>query len=125
MLIAPSSASAQTPSKLQSLVNETAAQFKMAYRHNTAEHRARYKQLSQALAAWRAAPRSEENDRLLTNWLRAAIRRSMPGSREPLLPLPDFKRPFEEKAPAQTTAAEKLTGDPFADDPIESGEPIR
>ncbi len=117
MLLAPSSAVAQTPGKLQSLVNDAAAQFKMAYRQNPEEHRARYEQLSRALATWRAAPRSEENDRLLTDWLRSAIRHSMPGSREFLPTLPEFKRPTEVKAPAQTPAADKRTGDPFTDDP--------
>jgi hypothetical protein len=121
-LLAPSPAVAQTPSKLQSLVNDTATQFKMAYRHNTEEHRARYDQLSQALAAWKKSPRGEENDKLLADWLRAAIRRSMPGSREALPPLPDFKRPTEEIAPTQTPAEDKRTGDPFADDPIEAAE---
>jgi hypothetical protein len=122
MLLAPSSAFAQTPTKLQSLVNETAAQFKMAYRHNTEEHRARYEQLSQALAAWKKAPRTEENDRLLADWLRGAIRSSMPGSHEPLAPLPKFKRPSEETAATQTPPADKLTGDPFADDPLDAAE---
>ena len=122
MLLAPTSAFAQTPSKLQSLVNDAATQFKIAYRHNTKEHRTRYDQLSQALAAWKKARRSEENDRLLADWLRAAIRCSMPGSREPLPPLAEFKRPTDEKAPAQTPAGDKLTGDPFADDPLDAAE---
>jgi hypothetical protein len=125
MLLAPTAAVAQTPIKLQSLVNETAAQFKIAYRQNAPQHRARYEQLSRALAAWKKAPRSEENDRLLAEWLRAAMRRSMPGSREALPPLPEFNRPSEETAPLQTPAADKLIGDPFADDPIEPEKTIR
>jgi hypothetical protein len=119
--LAPSPAVAQTPGKLQSLVNDTATQFKMAYRHNTEEHRVRYDQLSQALNAWKKAPRSEENDKLLADWLRAAIRRSMPGSREPLPPLPDFKRPTKD-ASLLAPSADKRTGDPFADDPLDAAE---
>jgi hypothetical protein len=122
MALAPSWAVAQTPGKLQSLVNDAAAQFKMAYRHNTEEHRARYDQLSKALVAWKAAPRSEENDKLLGDWLRGAIRRSMPGSREPLPPLPEFQRPSEDTPPALVPDADKETGDPFADDPIDAVE---
>jgi hypothetical protein len=124
LLVLPNSAVAQTSTKLQSLVNETAAQFKMAFRHDTQEHRARYEQLSRALAEWKRAPRGEEKDRLLADWLRAAIGRSMPGSREPLPPLPDFKRPTQELAPAHTPTTDKLIGDPFGDDPIEPHEPI-
>jgi hypothetical protein len=119
--LVPSPAVAQTPSKLQSLVNDTATQFKIAYRHNTEEHRARYTQLSQALATWKKAPRSEENDKLLADWLRAAIRRSMPGSREPLPPLPEFKRPTND-ATLLAPSADKRTGDPFADDPVDAAE---
>jgi hypothetical protein len=122
VLLAPPEARAQSPSKLQSLVNDAATQFKMAYRHNTDEHRARYDQLSKALAAWKAAPHSEENDKLLGDWLRGAIRRSMPGSREPLPPLPEFQRPSEDITPALVPDADKETGDPFADDPIDAAE---
>jgi hypothetical protein len=122
MLLAPSSAIAQTPNKLQLLVNETAAQFKMAYRHNTDEHRARYDQLSNALAAWNSAPRGEENDKLLADWLRSTISRSMPGSRDPLPPLPEFNRPFKEITAAHTPDADKRTGDPFADDPLDAAQ---
>jgi hypothetical protein len=118
LFLVATTAIAQSPSRLQSLVNDTAAQLQIAYRHNAPERRARYEQLSRAVAAWKAAPRSEENDRMLTDWLRTAIRRSMPGSREPLPPSPAFKRPFAETTPT-SSAADKSTGDPFADDPFE------
>jgi hypothetical protein len=121
MLLMPSPGVAQASSKLQSLVNDTATQFKIAYRQNTEEHRVRYGQLSQALAAWKKAPRNDENDQLLANWLRAAIRRSMPGSREPLPPLPEFKRPTKEVT-LMAPSADKRTGDPFADDPLDATE---
>jgi hypothetical protein len=120
-MVAQSAASAQSPSRLQSLVNDTAVQFQIAYRQNAPEHRTRYAQLSRAVAEWKTAPRSEENNRLLADWLRSAIRRSMPGSRESLPPRPNFERPLAEAQPS-APPAEKLIGDPFADDPIEIDE---
>lgn len=123
--------------RLQSLVNDTAAQFQLAYRHNVAEHQRRREQLSQAIAAWRAAAHNDANNRRLTEWLRAAIRSSMPGSRQPLAPLPEFDRgavqvkPAPPSAPAHlfsnerstlgrapaTVTEDKSAGDPFGDDP--------
>ena len=107
---------AQSPAPLQVLVNDTAAQFQLAYRHNVAEHRRRYDELSHAVAEWRAADRSEENNRLLAEWLRNAMRRSMPGSREGLPPVPQFSSQTAETEPPSLPADDSL-GDPFGDDP--------
>jgi hypothetical protein len=76
--------------KLQVLLNDTAAQIQLAYRQHPDEQTTRREQLAAVIAAWRAAPRSEANNERLANWLRAAIRSSMPGSNEPLPPTPSF-----------------------------------
>jgi hypothetical protein len=55
------------------------------------EAQERQEQLDAAVAAWRAAPRSAANDDELAKWLRSAIRASMPGQREALPPIPNFK----------------------------------
>jgi hypothetical protein len=93
---------------LQTLVRATAVQFQIAYRHDAAEQEHRREQLAAAVAAWRVAARGEANDRLLSEWLRAAIRKSMPGSHEPLLPLPKFDRP-PVAAPAAATPSPSTT----------------
>jgi len=87
-----------SPPTLQSLVNDTAAQFQLAYRHDAAEHRRRYDELAQLISAWRLSPRSPANNQLLADWLRTAMRSSMPGSREPLPPLPNFELPTVAEA---------------------------
>jgi hypothetical protein len=107
------------PRSLQSLVNDTAAQFQLAYRHDPAERQRRFEQLAAAVKSWRAAARSEANNRALAEWLRAAMRSSMPGSRTALLELPAFAAGVAaNKATAPATMGDKSVGDPFADDPL-------
>jgi hypothetical protein len=135
--------------KLQVLVNETAAQLQLAYRQHPDERARRQEQLTAAVAAWRAAPRSEANNERLAIWLHAAILSSMPGSQEPLPATPSFAaivkvEPQSEahKAPAEPQAAEKEpqavekviqkqspveavakpADDPFRDDPVSDTE---
>jgi hypothetical protein len=92
-------AAAQPSARLQLLVNDTVAQLQLAYRHNATEQRRRYDQLSTTVDAWRDAKRSDANNRLLEDWLRRAIRSSMPGSQAPLPPTPRFERPPVEAPP--------------------------
>jgi hypothetical protein len=131
--------------KLQVLVNDTAAQLQLAYRQHPDERARRQEQLTAAIEAWRAAPRSEANNERLANWLRAAILSSMPGSQEPLPEVPSFavvvkaesraevhksnEAPVEpktaeiaisKKAPVKSAA--KTQTDPFRDDPISDGK---
>jgi hypothetical protein len=91
--------------RLQALVRATATQLQIAYRYNAEEQQHRREQLAAAVAAWRAAARSAANDQLLADWLRAAIRKSMPGSREPLPAVPNFDRPVAVAPRAATTTA--------------------
>lgn len=130
-------AAAPAADKLQALVNDTAAQLQLAYRQHPDERGRRQEQLTAAVAAWRAAPRSEANNERLATWLRAAILSSMPGSKEPLPAVPSFaaivkaeSKPEAHVAPAEPQAAEKAIekeaaaetvakpeDDPFRDDP--------
>jgi hypothetical protein len=86
-------AAAQSTSKLQTLLNDTVAQLQLAYRHNLPEQQRRYDELAQIVATWREAPRNDANNRLLEDWLRGAIRSSMPGSQQLLPAAPRFERP--------------------------------
>lgn len=104
--------------RTSSLARETWAQFDLAYKMHPNERELRHEQLAAAVNAWRAAPRTDANNERLNNWLRAAIRSSMPGSREALPPLPIFAAASEPrtqsaasvkqasaKAPVMTTAS--------------------
>jgi hypothetical protein len=84
-------ASAQPAARLQPLLNDTVAHFKIVYRHDETEMRRRYMEVSKVLAAWREADRSEENNRRLEDWLRGTIRSSMPGSQAELPSIPTFE----------------------------------
>jgi hypothetical protein len=136
------SAAAPAPDKLQLLLNDTAAQLQLAYRQHPDERARRQEQLTAAVAAWRAAPRSEANNERLATWLRAAIVSSMPGSQEPLPAVPSFvaivkaepqpaahevvvepqavEKAIEKKAPVEMVA--KPEDDPFRDDPVNDGK---
>lgn len=117
---------ASSPNRLQALVNDVAVQFQLAYRANPAERQRSHEQLAVVVESWRTARRSEANDARLAEWLRAAMRSSMPGSRTGLPPMPAFERStFEPRSTAPSaintsmpTPADKSTGDPFVDDPI-------
>ncbi|HEX3599658.1 MAG TPA: hypothetical protein VHU84_05910 [Lacipirellulaceae bacterium] len=132
---------AAPPARLPALVAEASDQFQLAYRSQPAEGERRQEQLEAVVNAWRAAPRSEVNNQRLSNWLRAAIRSSMPGSHEELPAAPSFassgereKRPMEPttksvRAPEPTPPIESLKPaaddahvDPFRDDPIDKPE---
>jgi hypothetical protein len=116
-------ASGQSAAQLQVLVNDTVAQFQLAYRHNVAEQRRRYDEVAQVLAAWRQAPRNESNNQLLEDWLRGAIRNSMPGSQAPLPQLPQFDQQQEHQEinggdpPAATTLP---TSSPLTESGVDS-----
>jgi hypothetical protein len=91
-------ASGQTPSsaaRLQPLVNDAVAQLKISYRHDRVEREKRYEEIGRAAAAWNKSKRDAADNERLAEWLRGAMRVSMPGSHEPLPPLPEF-------APAKT-----------------------
>jgi hypothetical protein len=144
-LLMANRAHAQSPARLQALVNDTVAQLQIAYRHNVPEQRRRYAQLAAAITVWRVAPRSETNNRLLEDWLRVAIRNSMPGSQAPLPPVPPFEQEAvsvdpptaappsvtERQADSDVTTgsvsadttqpadSEQDLGDPFVDDPVQ------
>ena len=90
---------------LQGLVRATSAQLQIAYRHDAQEHQRRRDQVSKVVSAWQAATRSAANDELLADWLRVAIRRSMPGSREALPAVPGFERPLVAAPRPATSAA--------------------
>jgi hypothetical protein len=130
-LFPPQAAAQRTApaSSLQALVNDVAAQIQLAYRQDPAERQRRHAELAAAVAAWRAGERSAANNRLLGEWLRAAIRSSMPGSTDPLPELPEFSRgPGSVGSPTAKSGRDtslmtgnKSAGDPFGDDPLPVG----
>jgi hypothetical protein len=123
--------SASAKDRLQTLVNDTAAQIQIAYRQHPDERDARREWLAAVIAAWRAAPRSEANNERLTTWLHAAISNSMPGSREPLPAMPAFVADVKvesrlvenvEVKKADDNSRAKAEPDPFRDDPTNERE---
>jgi hypothetical protein len=94
------------PDRLQTLIRETVAQFQIAYRLHPEEGGLRQQQLNAVVDAWRSAPRNDANNERLASWLRAAIRASMPGSREALPASPAFAG-APTKAVVKTQSVEK------------------
>jgi hypothetical protein len=124
--------------RLPSLAIEATAQFELAFRANPSQGEVRKQQLEAVVAAWRAAPRNDANNERLSNWLRAAIRTSMPGAHDELPASPTFvdatgremQRPAkpatiartpEPTLAARSSASSKSSGqtDPFRDDPAD------
>jgi hypothetical protein len=125
-LLTASTAMASAPvNRLQALLNDTAAQIRLAYRHDPDEYNRRAAELAGVVRAWRAAERNGTNNQLLAAWLRAAIATSMPGSTEPLPAVPKFllstKNVSQSADSALTKPAaapsSKSNDDPFRDDP--------
>ncbi|MEX2308122.1 MAG: hypothetical protein WD738_11045 [Pirellulales bacterium] len=87
-------------------MNDMVAQLKVAFRHDAAERHDRYEQLAAVMESWRRADGSDANNRLLADWLRGAMRASMPGSRAALPQIPKFAGGPDDKS----------VGDPFGDD---------
>jgi hypothetical protein len=127
-LVQPAQSLAQgaaTSVSLQALVNDTAAQIQLAYRLDPTERQRRHEQLEEAVKSWRTVQRSDANNRLLAEWLRAAMRNSMPGSVEALPAPPAFDTGETSLLSAQSAEREssrsigdKSAGDPFGDDPL-------
>lgn len=132
---------------LQSLASDVWAQFELAYRSQPAEYERHRVQFNAVIEAWRAAPAAPETDERLANWMRAAIEASMPGSRTPLPPAPQFVPIAEQQKvpsppplagielirtqyvqptmmsrpivrPVATAVADPFIEDPFFDDPV-------
>jgi hypothetical protein len=124
-------ARAQSSARLQPLLNDTVAQLKLVYHSDAGELHRRYEEVSKAVELWRTADRNEENNRRLETWLRAAIRRSMPGSHEPLPRAPEFASlpepapvviaPAPEHAPV---AAAPAAASPAPTNPTPIGTPV-
>jgi hypothetical protein len=122
---------ASSSEKLQTLTNETSAQINLAYRQHPSERDLRRQQLAEVVKSWRAAEHNEANNERLANWLRAAMVNSMPGSQDPLPPVPAFtsivkvhepqlaSEPAVKTSPAEESRAE---ADPFRDDPVNPGK---
>ncbi len=91
----PAQAQSTPSASLQSLVDDTQFQINLGYRYNLPELERRHEQIDKTIAAWKASSRSDADNRQLADWLRGAIRASMPGSAEPLPPLPEFAPPSE------------------------------
>jgi hypothetical protein len=65
-------------------------QVESAFRLNPKQGNQRVRQLEAVLSAWRQAPKSAADRRLLADWLLEATTRSMPGSIQPLPAAPQF-----------------------------------
>lgn len=129
----PAWAVAHTSSKeLQLLVNDAAKQLQISYRHDFTESHARHEHIRHAITAWKISTRSDADNQLLALWLRQVIRSSMPGSHEPLPPIPEFDRhethptsasptadvPQEAVTPMESSSTtDSQNEDPFRDDP--------
>jgi hypothetical protein len=94
---------------LRTLVADLAFELRLVYRDNLPEYTRRHEKLREAIIAWNASSRSAAERREMADWLRSAIRRSMPGSAQPMPPLPMIGEVGRE---------ESGEGDPFRDDPL-------
>ncbi len=126
-----------SPDPLLTLARDVWAQFDLAYRSQPVEYDRHRVQFNAVIEAWRAAPNPAVADKLLTGWMQAAIQASMPGSRTPLPPMPQFvpnaqRRPplagmdllktqYASPKPARPTITQPVATtvtDPFQDDPF-------
>ena len=98
--------------ELQALVNDAAFQFKLTHRDNATKLADHHEQLRAAVAGWNASARNEADDRRLAEWLRGAIRASMPGSSGELPPVPKFDSKAKPVPPATPVLPDELPPPP-------------
>ena len=93
----------RTDRRLESLESDLRFQIAMAWRHEGRTREARESQLEEVLDAWRASPQTEEDQRILRNWMRGAILSSLPGESGEFPPAPAFSQRPEanESTPPQ------------------------
>lgn len=89
-LLAQSAAPTQA---LQRLTNDLALQLDLTYRHDLPAHRERYDEMAAVLNAWNRSRRTDADYAQMAQWLRLAIRESMPGNGQPLPAPPNFAAP--------------------------------
>lgn len=136
LLTSAATAIEPAPDPLFTLAGDVWAQFELAYRSQPAEYERHRVQFNAVIEAWRAAPDPKAADKLLVEWMHAAIQASMPGSRTLLPPMPQFNPNIQRQSPLAgmdllktqyappTTARPKIRPvtatvvDPFQDDPF-------
>jgi len=85
-----SSSPSVTPQDVTELESDLRFQINSAFRHDAFEQQRRLRQLAETLAAWDASPQSDEDRRLLADWLRESTVRSVHGRIGNLPPVPKF-----------------------------------
>jgi hypothetical protein len=86
---------------LATLESDLRFQLELAFRHDPEAHRGRLAEVEQAIAAWRASPRTPADEKLLVKWFRTAMTQSMPGVSAEMPAAP----PFSVAAPSPPAAA--------------------
>jgi hypothetical protein len=112
---------APTSDRLASLESDLRFQLDLAFQQDRPAYRARLAEVDAALAAWRAAPRTDRSNRLLEDWLRKALSRTMPGRNGQLPPRPQFGA---EPQPLTTTGASTLASTATPSNAANANEPL-
>ncbi|MEM8866088.1 MAG: hypothetical protein AAGF31_11145, partial [Planctomycetota bacterium] len=105
---------------MQQLVDDLAMQFQLTLRNRPDEHQSHYDHLADALAAWNRSARTDADLATMDNWLRAAIRATMPGSQRDMPSLPRFSTVATVPTPTTSTAdsAETIPSPAVAETPV-------
>lgn len=111
--------------ELTQLESDLRLQLDMAFRHDTNQLDARVDRLNGVLTDWKQSTQSGEDRQRLVLWLRSAIRRSMPGSNQPLPLAPQFSspEPVVAKVSAGTFAVESAAAVEPANPTTSNNEP--
>ncbi len=75
---------------VEQLESDLRFQFENAFRHDTHERDQRLAQLNQSLSAWQQSLQTQEDQKLLIEWLTLSATRSLPGSVAQLPEVPGF-----------------------------------
>ena len=66
---------------IDELVSDLRLQIQLAFRRDVEERALRLRETQEAIGLWKQSPRSAADEEVFRNWLRRAIRHSMPGAR--------------------------------------------
>lgn len=116
MVAAPAAAQSDRSSELQQLVADLDYQLKLVAQFDRHASDKRRAQLAAAIERWNDSPRGEADFQVMQQWLRRAIRASMPGLPKNTPALPRFPEPVVE-------ASVPPTSNPSASSPAKSPAP--
>jgi len=121
VVAAPAAAQSDRSSELQQLVTDLDYQLKLVAQFDRLASDKRRAQLAAAIERWNDSPRGEADFQVMQQWLKRAIRASMPGLPKDAPHLPEFPQPeLSEPELLETELLEPVAKSPAVEPDVEA-----